>query len=40
MNETMKLTKACFVLLLLLLLALAAGAPDEARAKSWWQFWK
>jgi hypothetical protein len=25
MNETMKLTKACFVLLLLLLLALAAG---------------
>jgi len=33
MNESMKLTKAIFMLPLLLLIALAAGAPDEAMGR-------
>jgi Spy/CpxP family protein refolding chaperone len=35
MNETMRLTKAFFMLSMLLLIALAAGAPDEAKKNVW-----
>jgi micrococcal nuclease len=33
MNETMRRTKALFVLSIMLLISLAAGAPDEARVR-------
>jgi hypothetical protein len=40
MNETMGRTKALFMRSMLLLIALAAGFPDEAKKKCWWQFWR
>jgi hypothetical protein len=40
MNETMRRTKALFMLSMLLLISLAAGAPDGTKKKGRRQFWK